>query len=379
MNELFSERKKLFEDVISFNKTNRIPTIMNGCITWMAFDSELKPKLSQMCYDWDTATKVVYECQERYRFDAAHTFTARNVSTIGDILGYTMHKIDDEKGSIEFQGKFMLQPEEYDEYLKDQMIFTYKKMLPRLFGQLTYGQLEDCVKENLKAQKFTKEINEGAKILYGMPKVTDSFFRHCTHTLMYVYRGMEGLSTDMRRCPEKIEELNLQYEPGTLSGVQNAIDNPSGDAFTTFEASMVAHCIMNPKQFARFYWPTLKKCIDLCVDNNKKMLFFVENELLRFKDYFADIPRGLAMVIPEMDSVFEIRKALPNLAIAGGMPLTLLSKGTVQECVDYAKKLIDTMGEGYAMSTDKILTYKVDFRRETLLAVQNYCLNTKLN
>lgn len=59
------------------------------------------------------------------------------------------------------------------------------------------------------------------------------------------------------------------------------------------------------------------------------------------------------------------------------MKTELLGKGTPQECVDYAKRLVDEMGSGYIFSQDKMISFKFDCQRENLLAVNDFLRNYK--
>jgi hypothetical protein len=94
--------------------------------------------------------------------------------------------------------------------------------------------------------------------------------------------------------------------------------------------------------------------------------------MLRFAEFFQDIPKGRILYQLEQDDIFEVRKRLPNLAIVGGMPTELLGRGTKQECVDYAKKLIDTLGDGFVLSQNKMMSFRKDAVRENVLAVNEF-------
>jgi hypothetical protein len=70
-----------------------------------------------------------------------------------------------------------------------------------------------------------------------------------------------------------------------------------------------------------------------------------------------------------------MRKRLPNVALAGGMKTCLLGYGTNEQCVDYATTPIDTLGAGFVLSQDKMISYRNDVRRENLLAVNEFARN----
>ncbi len=59
----------------------------------------------------------------------------------------------------------------------------------------------------------------------------------------------------------------------------------------------------------------------------------------------------------------------------GGMTTDLLGNGTKQQCIDYAKKLIDELGDGFIFSTNKMVSFRNDCKRENLLAVTDFVRN----
>ena len=76
----------------------------------------------------------------------------------------------------------------------------------------------------------------------------------------------------------------------------------------------------------------------------------------------------------------RIRKALPNVAIMGGMTTDLLSNGTPEDCVAYAKRLCDELGRdgGFIFSENKMLSYRNDAKSENMLAVCDFVSSYRL-
>ena len=104
-------------------------------------------------------------------------------------------------------------------------------------------------------------------------------------------------------------------------------------------------------------------------------MIFVENSIVRFKDYFQDYPKGVLTLVPELDTVQELRAAIPNATVVGGLPSTLLGRGTPEECVDATRKVIEDMGDGFILGANKMISFRNDCRRENLLAVCEYVQN----
>ncbi|MBQ2085289.1 MAG: hypothetical protein II464_03370, partial [Oscillospiraceae bacterium] len=125
------------------------------------------------------------------------------------------------------------------------------------------------------------------------------------------------------------------------------------------------------RQFERFYWPYLKKLLDTYAEKGMNIRLFTEGSILRFADHFKDYPKGLLTFHLEQDDPFEFRQALPNVAIMGGMTTDLLSNGTPDECVAYAKRLCDELGRegGFIFSENKMLSYRNDAKAENMKAV----------
>ena len=91
-------------------------------------------------------------------------------------------------------------------------------------------------------------------------------------------------------------------------------------------------------------------------------------------EYLKDYPKGIITMHPEQDDVFELRKELPNCAILGGMPVSLLGNGTVKECVDYTKRLCDELGHdgGFILCQDKMVSFRNDAKPENVKAVCDF-------
>ena len=131
---------------------------------------------------------------------------------------------------------------------------------------------------------------------------------------------------------------------------------------------------MSPKQFERFYWPSLKRLLDAYAEKGMNVRIFAEGSIMRYVDYFKDYPKGLITLHLEQDDPFEIREKLPNAAIMGGMTTDMLANSTPEECVAYAKKLCDELGKdgGFIFSENKMLSYRNDATGENMAAVCNF-------
>lgn len=378
VDERRQESIRLIQDTIAFKKTKRVPILSNAS-HWPILDSDYNTTLSKACSDFELNKKISKEFFTRFRPDTINgpvgSMGLHNYN-LQKILGHSIWEFNDEAGVLSMNDfTHRMNQNEYDELVENEVMFIWTRICPREFGKLTYGQLHDALKSTLEFNRHAAETAQMTEEELGIPRNCDTSYRTALATLMYFFRGMKYLSLDMRKNATGIDAYIQNQEPSVLAAVRNAVENPSGKATVALTIPMVAHCITNNKQFERFYWPTLKKCIDMVVEADKQFFIFCEADILRLKEFFQDIPKGHGLILCEQDSIYDVRKEMPNFAVAGGMPGSLLGYSSKQECVDYAKKLIDDMGDGYVFSTQKILAFKNDAKRENLMAVYDFIYN----
>ncbi len=379
MNEtLLKERLRIYDDAINCRKPSRVPTMSNA-YTWKIFDSDTKAKLSVATSDWALMEKIVREHIERYHFDGHQCYGIRNNSNIGRILGDTQHVINDETGAVYALDRELMKPDEYHEFVEDIAMFHWTKFLPRKFGELTFGQMEDVVKATMDFGAYWQKITKIAVNEYGIPLTNQGYLLHPLEQIFTAYRGIKAFSNDMRRIPEKMVEFTNAAESAFLNDFDATIAMPKDALICNTYTAFLVTSIMSQKQWEKFYYPTFKKMIEKLVKQNRSMYVFVEAEFMRYYEYFQNIPSGHLIVHVEKDDVFEIKKKLPNICVAGGMSVDLLGKATPQRCVDRAKKLVEELGgSGYVFSQDKMMSFPYDATRENMLAVQDFVLNYKL-
>lgn len=379
---LLQERLQLFSDTVEFKKTKRIPQIGNF-FTWKILDSEFT--LSEALNDYNKMEKVVCDFHERYNFDAYTDLGTRNPIRVTNALGGYHYVIDDEKEVINIEDQVYFEPEEYSEMIENPIKFIWTKLLPRKYKKLrgkdAFNSFQYTINEFLEFSQYNLKITEKFIKEYQVPtlmNIQGGVLLHPLEMLFNFFRGIKGLSLDIRRNREQLLEAIAVLEKMFVDPALAALDNPSPpttafDAYTAF----LAHSILSPKQFGELYWPTLKKIIDKLVATNKKMYIFSENTMLQFYEYFQDVPKGYLVIHVELDDIFEARKKLPNICFAGGMPADLLGYADEQTCVDYAKKLIDNLGRdgGFIFSQNKMMSFRNDCKRENLLAVSRFVRN----
>ena len=287
--------------------------------------------------------------------------------------------INDESGAIYTLDAELLKREEYDEFLSDRLMYQYTKMMPRKYGALTYDQIDKAVKAFLLSGQFGQKMSSIALEEYSIPLLNKGYAQLPIENLFSQYRGIKAFSVDLRRCPQKLLEFVEKNDPKYLAQIDSTLAIPDKNVIFDIYTAFLCHSVMNSKQFETLIWSTYQKVIDKIVEKEARLVLFIEAETMHIADFFRDIPQGHVCIHLEQDDIFQMRKKLPNICLAGGMPVALLGGASKEECIAMAQKLCDELGEtGYLFSQNKMMSFAYDGRRENMSAVQDFVLNYSL-
>lgn len=385
--DLQQSRIRLFRSAANFEKTDRVPHFAN-VVTWKVFDAGYT--LDQAMTNFDVMEKTVTHFLDNYPVDAILDVGIRNQFNVTEAFGgegyyyYTPEVLG-------VRDHAHCTPETLSQYMDDPTRYAWEVILPKKYGEewekKTKAVWKKTFKEYVRYVFFILHMSSVMK-KYGLPSLAPNNPMSGTivpgmEILMSDLLGIQQLSIAMRRYPDKLEEFIARWEKEKLDPVIEKVKAGSGpNEKYCFDASilMLAHTIMNKKQFERFYWPKFSELLGAYADKKQNVRIFAEGSILSFADYFKDLPRGTLTFHLEQDDPFAFRAALPNAGIMGGMTTDLLSNGTEAECLAYAEKLCDELGHqsGYIFSENKMLSYRNDAKRENMLAVCKFVSDYRL-
>lgn len=366
-----AERKQLFRDTIHFKKTDRVPTVSNSW-TWQVIDSDQHITIEQANDDWSLMEKANREHFERYDFDGYISIGTRNCNAVTKALGNGQHMITG--NIVNAVDEVMIETDEdFRRFRENPTMYAWEVMGPKRFAGLTFGQIEDAIRELQKSWAYAGKIGNVLAEEYGALMPSCHFALVPLEQYADNYRGLKNFSIDLRRRAKLYDDIVQEQLPAFRAAVDAAVQAPESERhIADIWHGYLGNSVLNHKQFERFYFPFSKYLMDQISAAGKTAFFFWEADCIRFADLFQDYPRGSMLIFPEQEHLFDIRKAFPNAALGGGMPVDLLGKATPQTCVDYAKELLDGLGEGFIMSQNKMMSFEYDCKRENLMAVQEF-------
>ncbi len=279
-----------------------------------------------------------------------------------------------------------MMPEDYDMLIDNPTKFLWETILFRKYKDLQKAPNSKVFRKGLKKYaEFGQYMGEIIQINkeFGIPDFFDpkagiDNSGNGYELLFNIFRGIRGLSYDIRRTPDKVlAAIDALDSAFTIPRLERSKTNPNGSNDNAcFDANpvLIGHTILSPKQFKKFYWPHFERIINYAVEQDKLIFIFVEGDSERFYDYFRELPEGHFALHVEQNDIFKMKKELPNVTVSGGMPVDLLGKASTKECVDYAKKLIDELGyDGkYIFSENKMMSFPHDCSRENLKATYEF-------
>ncbi len=381
--ELAAYRLQLIRDASGMQKKpDRIPNI-SFFVTWKILDAGYK--LTEAMNDYDIMEKVVRRHMEVYHFDQIFDVGIRNAYRVSQAMKSSSYVINDEAEVVSYKDFAYCKPEETEQFAANYYKYLWEVGMPRKFSwwgkDADLSTIQNAYNEQNKFFNFAFHIKNVLRDELGIPfnGAPNPYAAISMETVLAYVFGMRGVAVMMRRDKARLhavlDALDELFFTPQLEQLKK-IDGPNPDYCFDYIAALLAHNFMSPAQWEEFYWPYLKKVLDVLAEKKCNCALFMEGAMLRFADYFKDYPKGLITILPEQDDVFELRKTLPNVAILGGMKNALLGRGTRQECLDLAKRLIDELGAdgGYMFSQDKMGSYRNDANPENLKAVCDFVL-----
>lgn len=368
------ERLDVLHSCIRQEHTYRVPHFSNFW-TWKILDSDLHPKLSEALADYGMLDRMQCEFQERYGFDVHYDVLNRNLLKPSSIMGGHHHLVNDETESINFFDHVLMKDDEYPRYKTDRWDVSWDMFL-RKYPDLDQGTMAKAIALNAENAAYLPHMQKKMAELYGCPTCYGPIIQVPHERFHKYYRGIKAATMDMRRQKGAlVDTYDAIMEDEVMPALRKALEMDTSQCMCDIMMPMLAHTMMNTKQWETFYWPYMKRVLDEAAAAGKSVMIFVENSILRFQEYFQDYPKGCLVLVPELDPVTQLRKAIPNAAVVGGLSSVLLGRGTPEACVDATKQVIQEMGDGFILGADKMISFRNDCRRENLLAVCEYVQN----
>jgi len=273
------------------------------------------------------------------------------------------------------EGEYM-KAEDYDALLEDPSDYCLRYYLPRTTGALEgfsrlmpfrdiLGMptifLGSCLAEEVQAAfqavidgarelgKLREVVKEVAREAHGAgyPSLMSGAQAHAPFDIFAdTLRGTRGITLDMHRQPQKLEEAMERITPWIIQSALRAV-NLSDSPIVFFALHKGDDNFMSEAQFQRFYWPYLKRVIMGFINEGCVPLLFAEGSYNRRLEVIRDLPEASVIWWFDRTDMARAKEILGKTAcISGNVPASLMCTGTPRAVKEYCRQLIEVCGKG---------------------------------
>jgi uroporphyrinogen-III decarboxylase len=115
---------------------------------------------------------------------------------------------------------------------------------------------------------------------------------------------------------------------------------------------------VSPEIFQNVYWATVKPIIEELWGDGIQTLFYAEGKWDHHLESFAELPAQSIVYHMDQGNIFKTYRILgEKFCLSGGIPNTLLARGSLEDVRRQCKKVIDTVASngGYIMDASAII------------------------
>ena len=397
----YQAREKRVWDAIRLEKPDRVPIV--------CYDEYFSLKQGGLTpadayYDPKRASKVFADEVTKFNWDMVSIFG--NVpGKVGETIGLTSNRwagynLPDNQ-EYQFVEKEYMLGDEYDEFLKDPSDFTIRKMWPRmadglgafgLFPSFTmfshaYAPISDLaillgqpeVREMLeKLIQIGEQMNEhlaGVDLAVetlkekGLPVFAEIPAHAPFDWISDYFRGIKGTMLDMYYQPDKLKAAINLITPHMIEYTISTA-RMMGFDHVAIPLHRGADPFMSNKQYAEFYWPSLKELLLALIDAEITPMPYWEGSYTNRLEFLTELPRGKIWGHFDVVDIEKAKKLLGDtMCFWGNVPVQTLISGTPEQTSDYVKLLIDTFGDNGGLIVDGAAGIPKEAKLENVIAM----------
>jgi uroporphyrinogen-III decarboxylase len=375
--ENYKQRVQRLIDVYKVREPDRVPVSLPAG-NMPAYMAGLD--LRTVMYDYDKLKEAWRRFYDDIETDSLMSPGMVLPGRVYDLLDYKLyswpgHGLSKDATGIQFvEGEYMKE-DEYDDLIEDPSDFWMRKYIPRIFGafepwkmlspftsiielpsmwftpytrpelQATAQTLIDVGKELAEWGKAVGEFSQWATES-GYPAGRILFAKAPFDTIGDTLRGTRGIIRDMFRQPEKLMKAMDVVARFSIKQTLEAA-NATGGLTAIFPLHKGADGFMSPKQFEKFYWPSLKKVILALIDEGIIPILFAEGTFDSRLETVNEFPKGAVSWMFDKTDMTKAKKTVgQNCCISGNVPTSLMITGGPKEVKEYCRKIIEICAPG---------------------------------
>ncbi|MCC6490049.1 MAG: hypothetical protein IT364_21360 [Candidatus Hydrogenedentes bacterium] len=329
----------------------------------------------QVTHDFEPAMAAVRKCAADFDWDAVVGNMVYVWTALTEAIGLKYYAAPGMSIPPEIGFQYLEPPEhesnmradEYDALIADPTEFLFNTWLPRVSRDVVPIGQPSTFRNNLSFLKGGMAMlhyfmafggqNQRLRAECGMPAAIGGILKAPLDILGDKFRGYYGLTNDLLEQPEKVLAACRALMPHLMHVALTSAD-PERKAPITIWMHRGCVPFITPQQFETVFWPTLRPIIETLWGHGYQVLFYAEGNWDAHLEVFAELPERSIIYHVDRGDIFKAHNVLgKRFCLSGGIPNTLLARGTEGEVRDYCKKVIDGVAAdgGYIMDASAIV------------------------
>jgi len=369
---LYAERKERLDRATALKEPDRVPVIGNFGDFTAAYGGISS---YEFIFDYEKASQAAIKTSVDFGFDTgaglsrlgALPFTLAFLreydglapiwvnGPVHDILGVRYARFPGrelgEDSPFQFIGEEYMKVEEYDEVIEDPLGFIAEKLLPRSCRSLEEpGSIKAMVAlfkwgiESQKSADASAKLSEELKRL-GFPGFSGGFSYAPLDFIGDYMRDVKNVLLDTFRVPEKVKAAAVAV--GSLILEMNGVAAESAAEGSRTFIPLHLNEYFSPRQYADFYWPTLKQVALDLIDRGLIPYIFYEGYHDAHLETILELPKGKTVSRFEKTDLRRAKEVIgDHSCIVGGPPSSLFIGGTPAKVEEYVRDLLEDLAPG---------------------------------
>lgn len=344
--EMQAERAQVRADVLRGRLPRRVPVY--GSFTLEGACGYAGVELIRAQYDIGAMEKAYTAVLDNFYTDHFPVRHSRFPATY-QLLG-TRNWVAASNGGVQHPEITVLEAGEYDAFTENPYAFIVTALLPRVCAALDTDPASgglNLARAFAAHQRTTDQYGALLERLREKYGLAGSYFNAQPIAAPFDFvadqlRGFKGITMDIRRSPEKVKAaceavLPMMVALGTPT-------KPREDVINFVPLHMAPY--INMQKFEELYWPTFFEMVRRLDERGVACSLYVEQDWTRYAGHLAQMPESTNMLFENGDYTLIKKTVGKNHAIGGFYDPTITLSRSKGECIDEAKRLLDTCMEG---------------------------------
>lgn len=375
---LLQERTQNMADVYNNKIPKRVP--INVSLSFTAIADYGKIDRREAYWDPTLLQPAIEELCERVPTDTS-IFAPTIYTPVSSQPLEALNRHLSSTGFMQHPNTKCMEPDEYDELIRDPYAFIIDKCIPRIYkaldpeanpGRYMFALAQEQHMMHLVSMKTMPMLQAIGK-KFGYPVgARGGMGRVAMDWIADQLRSFDGICMDVRRHRDKLiaaleATYPMMYKLGLHPGYPDKIDR---DATTGFQLHMPSY--LREKDFAEVWLPTWKRQVtDYAALGMRCFAFLEHNWAPPLLDHMNELPVGCYFTFESTPAKLIKEKLGRRHVLGAGFPLENLLLCTRDEVIDKTKEWLDIMAPGgqYIFGFDKSVLALEDIKLDNLIAV----------